>query len=384
MYRKYVFSVFPVLIFTLMLYIFSSPVYAGCDVPESQVPEGNARNVVSLVQSGSYENGILIDNSNIDLLPGIVSDIFSRDIPFYSLISQKDDVNICDGAFDVIDTYECSILFKDSNNQWCIRLMDNNFSSGHFYPVFGGAVTTYYNPQYETFHMIYYDGDTRDFYLTNDTTHITFYSVTDYGFDKYDDCFVRYFQLPDGESSLHSTSDEVSEIYDLNPLFSSSVGSLGSIPDSEFYFKTNVNINDVVFSEEAPFSPSDGDVYVSVKDGVIDSVSQYDSDTNTWISIEGAISHNDSWVPLKGFSVPSEAITPVSPAPDNPDPDNPENPVSGNMNGMMEILNLLLTFSISILSTIASNPILLFVLAGYLVCICIYILDQIKRAIRDN
>lgn len=63
---------------------------------------------------------------------------------------------------------------------------------------------------------------------------------------------------------------------------------------------------------------------------------------------------------------------------ENPEPDSPSPP--SEPVGILDMANVALLFSVSILTTISENPFLAFILAGPLVIVCIHVLRQVKSA----
>ncbi len=392
MYRKYVFPAFPVFIFTLMLYILASPVYAS-NVSKGDFSPSRGEDVISIIESGNYEKGveIIVGSFNLFKASDLIHDaFFNIDFPGrppgpvlnYSLFGDKYGIevnapNLPGGQFSIWETTkDRKVYYNPELRSLYIQLINtsNNVVTRDYYLI-------YNDNQFTTYQIIYdvYTGEIDDEYLP--------YSG------------LVYFDLPDGTNSKDATLEKINTAFDLDTAVILAPDSLNDILGGKVYFTgTTIPVNNVTFVKECPSSAENGDICITVRDdGIISQTLQYSSGKDEWSYIgmeivkDSSILHLGTY--LGSFIVPPDLIAPSeipdkpdpdNPAPDKPDPDNPENPVPGNMNGMMEILNLLLTFSISILFTIASNPILLFVLAGYLVCICIYILDQIKRAIRDN
>ena len=72
----------------------------------------------------------------------------------------------------------------------------------------------------------------------------------------------------------------------------------------------------------------------------------------------------------------------VGQEPDIPDTEQPTTP--GKMPDILVLMNAYLAYSVSILTAVSKNPVLSFMLASSLVCICLYVLKQIKCASRDS
>lgn len=67
--------------------------------------------------------------------------------------------------------------------------------------------------------------------------------------------------------------------------------------------------------------------------------------------------------------------------PPEPEPGSPDDPSlpAGTDGSILDTANAVLAFSVSILSAIASNPFMAFILAGSMACACICVLQQVKH-----